>query len=206
MARKGFAYRTQVTRGGIDNLEKLIAGFGDNFRDLQTHINGYLVAKDTDGDTVSITNLTLSGDLLVTNPITFSGGPEQAWMYRSGSAQSVGASSWVPVQYQSAQGSVGGPFSADVANYTIDYSEAGVYLVVAQVLFAAAESAYMRITVDGAEIARQANTSRTGLQVVALYAASAAGAFGAEVFVDTTADVQTGANDSYIKAVRLMGV
>jgi hypothetical protein len=204
---KGFAYRNIIKGANSDlsNLESLIVGFADNFRDLQTHINGYLIGKDTDGETVAITNLIVAGDSLFSEGIKFDGGPEHCHVYR-GSVQAVGAGSWVEIEFGSVQGSPGAVFAADAANFAIDHSAAGIFLVQAQVRFDAVESGYIRLLNDGAEFARASFNSRLNGQVTGIYAAADAGEFTAELFMDATANVQSGAADSFLKAVRLMGV
>lgn len=204
---KGFAYQWNPTK-----LSTARAAFNrtiiENFRQLETFINGYVVTKSPDGATVPIEDLTVSASVTFTGAPVYADGPESAMVYRD-ATQAIGATAWTKVQFNAANGSSGTILTEDTSTeYGIVVSEPGVYLVRAQAIFSADENAYVRVLDDGVERVRGSSYSRNSVGVcgVVVVTALSGTTFTAEVYTDTASTVQAGTNNSFLTVTRLHGV
>lgn len=201
---KSFVYKWPVTKlnDGSKAFAKTII---ENFKDLQVFLNAYGVARDDDGETVTLTDLNLAGSLYVTDGVAHAAGAELAEMYL-GSAQVVTGGSWERVDLDEVFGTSGPLLSEQIATHDILTTGTGIFLAIGQVEYNASESGYARITVGGTERARAPYTTRTGGQVVFLGRAAADDVFALDVFNDAGGTLNTGSAATFLRVVRLFGL
>lgn len=204
---KGFAYQWNPTK-----LSTARAAFNrtiiENFRQLETFINGYVVTKTPDGATVPIADLIVSSSVTFTGAPVYADGAEHAMIYRDATQALTGAA-WEKVNFNAVNGSSGTILTEDTStNYGIVVSEPGIYLVRAQAIFSTDENAYIRVLDDGTERVRGSCYTRNtvGVSGVVNVTALSGTTFTAEVYADTAATVQAGTNNSFLTVTRLHGV
>lgn len=201
---KSFVYKWPVTKLS-DESKAFAKTIIENFKDLQVFLNTYGVARDDDGETVSLTNLNLVESLFVGTGVAHAGGPEFSEMYLD-NAQVIAGSTWEQVEVDAVLGSSGTPFTENTGTHDISTSKAGIFLAVGQIEYNAAESGYARIVVEGVERARAAYTTRTGTQVVFLGRADDDDTFSLEVFNDSAGQLNAGSQATFLRVVRLFSL
>lgn len=207
---KGFAYQWNPTKASADKAawSKTVI---ENFRQLESFVNGYIPTFESGSeDLILPADLTVTGDLTVAGATKNADGKLHIHVYDSVGSQAITGSTWTKVNLDSELGSHSlSNFTHNTADDSVTLTNAGVYLVVAQVVFQAAETGYLRIIGNGSnEIARGTISSGLGDQVVALFHSSLGNEITFEVFANSAADLSAspGSVVTYMGITKLYGV